>query len=248
MMNSVLFGNGYWGHIVKEKISDLTNLTMVIDSQSDIESFRGIDIAFVCSSTDSHYDIVSRCLSDGIKFIFCEKPFTGDYVKACELFDMADKFGADIFVDNVFLFRNEIASWSDITGTRFRFMWNKNGCNRREGIYNSLLYHDLYLLSKLSGTSEWRLVYSAGNGRDWYAEMENGDRKCSFRYDVGSRSSGKWIIIDGRVINLSLPTNDPLGECIVNFLDGKMDLEDNRRVTLSTLQMMNYIKEKTKSA
>jgi len=69
-MNSILFGNGYWANIVKEKIGRLTNLVAVVDSKSDID-IPDVDIAFVCSSTASHYDIIKRCLDKNIKYLFC---------------------------------------------------------------------------------------------------------------------------------------------------------------------------------
>jgi len=90
-MNSVLIGNGYWGTIIQSKIARLTNLIAVLDSSGDINAFSNIDIVFVCSSTNSHYEVVKKCLAADIKIIFCEKPFTGDYDKAIELYKIAEE-------------------------------------------------------------------------------------------------------------------------------------------------------------
>ena len=110
-MKTILIGNGYWGNIIKPKLEKYTDLIEVLDSKSDIDSIlsinNDIDMVFICVPTISHYDLVKKCIEHK-KNIFCEKPFTGDYEKAKELYEMADSFGVNIFVDNIFLYRKEL--------------------------------------------------------------------------------------------------------------------------------------------
>jgi len=126
MMNSILFGRGYWGGIVKEIIREETNLLFVVDSRTDLSALdvHDVDIAFVCSSTSSHYDVVKWCIDNGIN-IFCEKPFTGEYKKAKELYKMAEKGHVNIFVDNIFLYRNEIKDLGMRDMYTSWFLWDK---------------------------------------------------------------------------------------------------------------------------
>lgn len=254
MMNSILFGNGYWGKIVKEKIVRLTNLVAIVDSKTDVNILNKfankyiyslpypIDIAFVCSSTSSHYDIVKRCLDKNIKYIFCTKPFTGDYDKAKELFTIAEQKGISIFVDNLFLFREEIKNIEIKNVQSFIFHWEKPYKNDSENICDSLLYHDLYLLLKWGKSKKWKVIFFDMYDNSLYLYMINKYQQyCYFEYIINERKN-KWIVFDNSVINLSTTKQDVLKECIINMLQDNVDYDLNKKITLNTLKLLNYIK------
>lgn len=241
-MKSILFGNGYWGNIVKEKINKLTDLLLVVDSKTDGEMISEYlsfaDIVFICSSTSSHYDIVKRCLNSDIRHIFCTKPFTGSYDKAKELFDMAKQKGVNIFVDNLFLYRKEIMNIQLKNIQDIFFHWHKTAI--RENYFDSLLYHDLYLLLNWSKSDEWKASYVYDES--FYLKLENPYQTCRFRYLTGEKNE-KWITIDSYTIDLSYPENDPLQECITGMINGSINYNLSREVTLSTLKFMNSIQK-----
>jgi hypothetical protein len=245
MINSVLFGNGYWANIVKEKIVGLTNLVAVVDSKTDISILNksDIDIAFVCSSTSSHYDIVKRCLDKDIKYIFCTKPFTGEYKKAKELYGIAKQKNIRIFVDNLFLYRNEIINAKFKNVHNFFFYWEKPFLNDQENICNNLLYHDLYLLLKWSKSKKWKVSFFNMNKTNLFLSMTNGKQSCDFEYIILDNKE-KWIVLNGDSIDLSTTKEDPLNDCILKILQDKMDFEANKKVTLETLKLLDYIKNK----
>jgi predicted peroxiredoxin len=234
-MKSILFGNGYWAYIVKKKIIDLTDLVMTYDSKT-ITDIPHADIAFICSSTNSHYEVIKRCMDSGIKYLFCTKPFTGNYEKAKELFDIAERKGVNIFVDNLFLYRKEISNIQLKNVRDIFFHWHKP--DLREDYFNSLLYHDLYLLSKWSMSDKWKASYVFDES--FYLKLENPFQTCRFRYIIGKEHK-KWVDIDNYIIDLSYPENDPLQECIVKMINGSIDYQLSREVTLSTLKLMNNI-------
>lgn len=241
-MNSILFGNGYWGNIVKEKIIGLTNLTIVQRiTKTDILIPDNMDIAFVCCSTSSHYEVIKRCLDKGIKYLFCTKPFTGDYDKAKELFDIAKNKNINIFVDNLFLFRKEIMNIQIKEIDCISFNWNK--LSVRENLIDSLLYHDLYLLLKWSQSDEWKINYGGVYDNSLHLSLFNGYQNSFFRYDIGKENK-KWIVINDQVIDLTFPKHDPLKECIVNMFKNNIDYNLSREVTLNTLKLMNSIQKK----
>lgn len=246
-MNSVLFGKGYWGSIVKEKITGLTNLLLVVDSKTNGWTLSTnlclADIIFVCSSTMSHYDIVKECIQRDIKYIFCTKPFTGDYEKAKELYDLAKQKDVNIFVDNLFLFRKEIINIQSEYPQNISFIWaRKDGCVK-ENILDSLLYHDLYLLLKWSQSTKWEISYYAVYDNWLSLNMTNGFQECSFEYRI-SIINRKLITIDGYTIDLSYPKNDPLKECIVSMIEGNIDYDSNKKITLDALKLLGYIKKR----
>jgi hypothetical protein len=244
MMNSILFGKGYWASIVKEKIIGLTNLVAIIDSKTNIKIMDlDVDIAFICSSTSSHYDIVKRCLDNGIKYIFCTKPFTGDYNKAKELYSIAKQKDACIFVDNLFLYKEEIIKIQLKNIKNLFFYWEKCYLNDKENILDNLLYHDLYLLLKWSDSKEWKLISHTVHKDSVFLSMSNGIQNCDFEYGILDNKE-KWIVLDDYVIDLSSPKNDPLKECVINILQGNVDYALNENITLETLKLLEYIKNK----
>jgi hypothetical protein len=245
MINSVLFGNGYWANIVKGKIDGLTNLLLVVDSRTDLRllSECDIDVAFVCSSTSSHYEVVKWCIDAGVKSIFCEKPFTGDYKKATELLFLATSSGVAIFIDNVFLGRNEIAGFKHQHIRTLDFVWNCPSGVRNENLYDDLLYHDLYLLLKLSGVDQWEVKSGYVSNESLRLELGCCHRACTFVYNRNSPVREKLVVVDnGIVVDLSTPVNDPLHEYIVDFLQGNIDFVDNHDITLRSLNLLDDIK------
>jgi hypothetical protein len=245
MMNSILFGNGYWANIVKEKIVSLTNLVLIVDSKTDISIWNkiNVDIAFVCSSTSSHYDIVKKCLDNNIKYIFCTKPFTGDYKKAKELFSIANRKGINIFVDNLFLYRKEIIDIKLKNIQNFVFHWEKPHKINMESIYDSLLYHDLYLLLKWSKSKKWKVIFVDRYDDSLYLYMINEYyQTCYFEYNISGRKN-KWIIFGDFVVNLTTTKQDSLKECIIDMLQGDIDFDSNKKVTLDTLKLLNFIQK-----
>jgi len=238
-MNSILFGNGYWANIVKKKIIGLTNLVAVVDSNTSY-NLGNIDIAFICSSTDSHYHIIKDCLDSNIKYLFCTKPFTGNYDKAKELFDKATQKGISIFVDNLFLFRKEIMNIEARDMRNIHFYWEKT--NTRENLIDSLLYHDLYLLLKWSRSNKWEVTYKHISDNALLLFIDNHYQKCCFEYRIDCINE-KVIRIDDHTIYLSTPQNDPLNECITHILDDSIDYDLSKKVTLDTLRLMDNIKK-----
>jgi hypothetical protein len=243
-MKTLLIGNGYWGKIIKPKLSELTDLIYVADSKTNLDDFfsnHDIDFVFVCVNTDNHYQVVKKCI-EYKKNLMCEKPFTGDYEKALELYSLADEIGSNIYVNNIFLltevFNNiEIKDFKEI-----RFIWNKYDINFRENLYDSLLYHDIYMLMKLK-KSKWEIKDKKISENNLYLEMENLGSVSKFIYDRNYiLRKSKKIIIDDNVFDFLNNSNDSLYETIEKIVDNKIDYQENRRITLETLNLISKIK------
>ncbi len=240
-MKTLLIGNGYWGNIIKPKLKSLTDLIYVADSKSDINLIleNDIDFVFVCSSVNSHYDIVKKCI-DHNKNVFCEKPFTGNLNLAKELYKMADG-KIKIFVDNIFLYRTEFIGISKAQFNKIKFIWKKyDVCD--EDVVDRLVYHDLYLLITMTD-DKW--VVSKNNSEDGTIdiEMHNGNKTAEFKYNMNFNGKEKRIIIDGIKFDFSNPVNDPLTEIISKICNNEMDYESNKKLTLSTLKILDRLKK-----
>ncbi len=237
-MNSLLIGDGHWGGIIKPKLKQYTNLIYTANSKSNLrETLRSpnIETVFVCTPTDTHYEIVKLCLEENKK-VFCEKPFTGDYNLAKKLYSISN----DIFIDNLFLLRREYIDLRSNKFTDISFIWNKKDKNLKENLYNSLLYHDLYMLIEMTN-EQWEVTSSKVTSRRLSLELKNGSKTAHFKYDRDTTPKEKKIIIDGSVRDFSNPQNDPLKETILSMVDNSLNYESNRDITLKTLFLLNKI-------
>lgn len=240
-MKTLLIGNGYWGNIIKPKLQALTDLIGVADSKSDIDSLlkNEIDFVFVCSSVESHYNIVKKCIENN-KNVFCEKPFTGSLEKAKELYRLAEG-KVKIFVDNIFLYRSEFINMSQERFNTIKFIWKKyDTCS--ENILDRLMYHDIYMLIDMTD-DKW--IVSKNNSEDGTVdiEMNDGERTAKFKYNLNFNGKEKKVIVDGVIIDFNNPTNDPLMEIIEKICNDEIDYESNKKLTLSTLRILDKLRK-----
>jgi len=242
-MNTLLVGNGYWGNIIKQKLEKITNLIDILDSKSDLEYYLNnyeIDFVFVCSSTSSHYDIVKKCILYK-KNVFCEKPFTGDYNKAKELIELSKKNKTKIFIDNIFLYKNII--YKNINN-KIIFVWNKYDLNLRENLYDSLLYHDIYLLLMIYSNfniSEFIITKIKDTSTELVINL-SGDINIEFLINRNKDKKEKKIYIDDYVLDFDNYKTDTLKEIILKINNGDIDYEFNNNITLNTLNILNILK------
>jgi len=242
-MKTLLIGNGYWGSIVREKLKEHTQLLYIANSTDNIDDVLkkfDVDYVFVCTPTDTHYDIVKKCISHH-KNVFCEKPFTGDFIKANELYDMSEKNGVKLFVDNIFLYRGEYVNNSKKPLKNIKFIWNKYEDKFKENLFNTLLYHDLYLLLGLSN-NDWSVKDCNVLDDRLTLTLFDEDLKSEFNYDrTYLNGKEKKIIIDDVLIDFSNPLNDPLSEIINDLKNNNIEFNDNKKITLKTIKLLNKI-------
>jgi hypothetical protein len=244
-MKTLLIGNGYWGSIVQSKLIIQTDLLYVANSKDNIDDILNkfdVDYVFVCTPTDTHYEIVKKCLNHN-KNVFCEKPFTGDFNKAQELYEISEKNNVNIFVDNIFLYRNEYQNILNKEFTKIKFIWNKYEDTFNENLFNRLLYHDLYLLLDLSNNN-WEVNYCNVSEDKLFLSLFSGDLKSEFNYDrTYLNGKEKKIIIDDVLINFSNPLNDPLSEIIDDLKNNNIEFNNNKKITLNTIKLLNKIQK-----
>lgn len=242
-MKTLLIGNGYWGSIVQSKLITQTDLLYTANSKDNIDDILNkfdVDYVFVCTPTETHYDIVKKCLNHH-KNVFCEKPFTGDFDKATELFELSNKNNLNIFVDNIFLYRNEVIQTQNTSFTNIKFIWNKFENKFKESLFNTLLYHDLYLLLELSN-SNWSVKNCEIYNEKLSLELINENLSSKFIYNrIYDGKKEKKLILDDIVIDFSESSNDPLSEIINDLKNNNIDFNNNKKITLNTIKLLNKI-------
>jgi len=247
-MKTILIGNGYWGSIVQKKLKEHTQLLYVVNSKDNIDYIlekNDVDYVFVCTPTETHYDIVKKCISYN-KNVFCEKPFTGDLFKANELYDMAQKNDVKLFIDNIFLYRKEFLNLTKKPSSSIKFIWRKHEEIFKENLFNTLLYHDLYILLEMSKNNQWSVEHCNLSDEKLSITLVCENLKTEFIYDrtyLGNKE--KKIIIDDLVIDFSSPLNDPLSEIINDLKNNKINFEKNKKITIETIKLLNKIKNES---
>jgi predicted dehydrogenase len=229
-MRSGLIGYGYWGKIVHSKLNNC-----IINPPYD-----DVDWIFVTTPTNSHFNIVKEYLNKG-KNIFCEKPLTLSVEQTQELIDLSISVNKKLYVDNLFLLRNEIKYCNLFPKKVIEFNWYKNG-PFKDTIFNDLLYHDLYLLIYFLGVSFIEnLKINKNTHNQFKISFIYKDVLVKIEYNreyTGNKT--KIIKIDDYIIDLSTPTNDPLMESIQMCFENKIDYVKNHQMTLETTKLLTY--------
>ena len=120
-----IIGNGRWGNIINDNIKSMVQFTEP----------KSADWIIISTPNDLHYEQVSYWLAQK-KNVFCEKPLTLTEESAKELFDFADTMGVKLYVDDVFVWRDDYDIYSDVN----HFVWTKP--NQKDISYiDRLAYH-----------------------------------------------------------------------------------------------------------
>jgi len=228
-MKTGLIGYGYWGKIIDSK---LKNNTIV-------SPFDDVDWIFVATPPKTHYDIVKEYILKN-KNVFCEKPLTLDYKSSKELIDLANEKKVHLYIDNLFILRDEIKKLKLKSLNNIEFIWLKKG-PYNDTLVNDLLYHDLYLLIHLLGVGKITNVHyieKSDNILIFTFNYNNIKIKINYNRDWSDKKT-KIIKIDNNIIDLSVPQNDPLQESIDMCLNkNNIDFEYNHYLSLETIKLL----------
>jgi len=228
-MKTGIVGYGYWGKIIESKLDNpLINP----------ETYDDVNFLFVSTPPITHYNIVEKALLEG-KNVFCEKPLTLSYELSKELIELSYKQKVDLYIDNIFLQRNEIKDLKIIPKSSIQFYWVKMGPHK-DTLINDLLYHDLYILVHLLGEKDITHIEYIDQTEDvLMLEFNYGDIDVYVFYNRNFEGSkNKHIVIDGNLIDLSIPQNDSLKESIDKFLNKQIDLDKNHQISLYTNKLL----------
>lgn len=227
-MKTGLIGFGYWGKIINSKLKNNK-----INSELD-----DVDWVFIATPPKTHYDLVKEYI-EKYKNIFCEKPLTLDYESSLELITLSKEKNVNLYIDNIFLLRDEIKNINISPKHTIEFTWLKKG-PYKDTLINDLLYHDLYILIHLVRPQTINNIYYINKtDNKLVINFDYGDIKVKINYDRDwNYNKTKTIKIDNTVIDLSTPKNDPLQETIDLCLSNSIDLEYNHFLSLETIKLL----------
>lgn len=227
-MKTGLIGHGYWGKIIDSKLTN-NKIDLPLDDAEWI---------FVATPPKTHYSIVKEYLQKN-KNVFCEKPLTLDYNSSLELINLAKEKNVCLYVDNLFLLRNEIKNLKPQPIDNIEFTWLKKG-PYKDTLLNDLLYHDLYLLIHLVRPQHINNIYYIENSiNKLIMTFDYGNVKVKINYDRNwDGNKTKLININNKIIDLSNPNNDPLQESINLCFSQDIDFEYNHYLSLETIKLL----------
>ena len=230
-MKTGLVGKGYWGNIILSKLDDC----------SLIPPFKEAEWIFIATPPKNHYEYVKEYILQG-KNIFCEKPLTLDYPSAKELIELSKEKNVKLYINNLFLFRNEFKSIKSINFDQIESIWLKEG-PFKDTLFNDLLYHDLYMFISLMGVQKITNI-------NYYQNLPNllsldfmyGDVKIKIDYNrEWKRNKTKILKFGDQIIDFSYPKNDPLKEVINLCFQNKIDFNQNHTLSLETIKLLNIL-------
>jgi len=224
MIKVFIIGKGKFGSKIESVIKD------------DVEFVEPTKADWIIISTpnDLHYEQVEKWLSKR-KNVFCEKPLTLTTDTAEELFSLADFFNVKLYIDDVFLWHNNL----DVdTSEDVYFQWDKYG-SFNANIIDNLAYHHSYLWlgSEDFEVKEIYNQYYNSNGMLVTITLEDG-RTATFDYNILNKEYQHTI--NGFALN---PNNNPLQDMLLSVFKGKVNYEHNRNRTLNAIKLCELIKK-----
>ncbi len=253
MVNIGLIGTGYWGKMLQQRLERCGTVVFACsgrDAEEYISKIAGVDWVVVATPNQTHYGIVNACLSQRVN-VFCEKPLTANRTQSEELHRYAEKNGAALYVDDVFLFRDETKELAErVRGSQIRsmgFIYKKHG-SFKDTLFNNWAYHDLSILFHLFKNMNYTNLRFARNDTDRKEfAFSLGDMEITFSYDRLSDQKDRRILVDGKMIDYTHPTNDALEDMLTKVLSGEADFNGNKMMCMAVdeaLEALNAFEPK----
>jgi hypothetical protein len=291
MKKVAIIGIGKWGKKLITKFNSLSNIVYCCDNGdknnflwlkenfplinpltncSKVLADKDIEIIIIATPTITHYDLVKKALNHN-KNVFVEKPLSDSLEKSKELIEMSVKNRLNLFVDNVFLYRNEFIKLKEQIKKnkviKIIFNWEKYG-TFNDSILNNLVYHDIYLfldLFNLQNTNMKNLKIIECSKPIEKTRIDI----LKFKFDYNNvliegnynrvsefkKKSIKIFLENGEIIewvdnnlflnknSIELKENDALLDMISVFLNNNVDYNKNHFLALKTSTFLQNIRQ-----
>ena len=226
MVKVGLIGKGKWGKIIDKTINDLSlsddffNINFVEPEQADW--------VIISTPNDLHYEQVMTWLAAG-KNVFCEKPLTLSYESAIQLFEFADAMNCKLYVDDVFIWRDDYPIYDDMN----YFVWTKPA-QKDINFIDRLAYHHFMMWV---GDTDFDIKSIEGDCDDFKVELEDG-RTAMFKY--GFSSEPMHFVNETDLVSYG---GEPLKTMFQFLFSNAGDYELNRKMSLNAIRLSEKVKE-----
>jgi len=281
-MNIGLVGCGYWGKILLKNLIQLGYKNITICEKEDIDwsdvgqkfkvvkSYKDLkcETVFVVTPPEHHYEVCKYFLKKGVD-VFCEKPLTLDYITSLELYKEAEKAGANLFVDWVFVYNpcvralrkiiKERGAPKNIIANRLNYGPVRDTVSARWDLASHDVSIATYLLNKSPEKVTWvdfkrnsismqndstvGIISYGDTNLQINASWEYGkkDRLYSLEFADGFVywDDNDKSVIDG-FERIDIDNYSPLHKSIETFMQGEYDTKEQRKLTLETIRILEH--------
>ena len=204
------------------------------------------DAVFVVTPPETHYEICKYFLNKGTD-VFCEKPLTLSEKTSADLYAEAEKSGAKLFVDWVFMYNpcvkilkqivKDRGKPKNIIANRLNYGPVRNDVSAR---WVDWIDFKRNLNSAQNDSAVGIVNYQKTNLQvnvSW--EFGKKDRLYTLEFDDGFVywDDNDKTVIDG-FDQLSVPNDSPLHISITEFIEGTFNANQQKRVTLETIRTL----------
>jgi predicted dehydrogenase len=270
MKRVLLIGYGRFGKVLYEKCNTYGNVVAICKTRADdyhsLLARSDIDLVVIATPTATHVSIAKDALCSG-KDVFVEKPSSANPEEVKEVFALAEQQNKNVYVDDVFLWREEYQRLKDEAQkgriARVQFAFQKYG-TFDDTILNAHVYHDLYMLADLLGDKNITDLKTLsaddplekGRVDKLSFQCAYGDIAVEGNYDRASRERHKEMTLsfessntitwrDNTVIENDsvaiIPPHDALGEMIKAVLEDRVDYARNNVLALQATTLLHEI-------
>jgi hypothetical protein len=196
-----------------------------------------IDWVFIASPNLYHYEQATYFLNAGVN-VFLEKPATLSTASLEDLISIAKNNNVHLYVDDVFLFRNDIVLPKKLNSNE-NMSWSKTA-GKAGALLDRLTYHHLYLLKSITKDNSDITNIIIHHKKSKLIDF-------SFEYS-GSTIHAKYEdhAAVAHNIFLNIPIEPNAGIAIKNMLEqllsGKADFIHNNAMALWVLRQLNELK------
>ncbi|MDN3988245.1 FAD-dependent oxidoreductase [Zwartia vadi] len=197
-----------------------------------------VDWVFIASPNLYHYEQAKYFLSAGVN-VFLEKPPTLSILSLENLISTAKKNNTHLYIDDVFLFRNDIALPKNLK-SKENINWSKT-TGKSGALLDRLTYHHLYLLNRVTNDNsniDNIIVTSKKPALLDFTFKYSGTTICAKYEDYASLA--KHIFLD---IEIEPNTGMAIKAMLEYIFSGNANFYENNSTALWVLQQLTELKK-----
>ena len=214
MVKVGLIGKGKWGTKIFDAIKD----------EVEIVEPKLSDWVIISTPNDLHFEQVEYWLNKN-KNVFCEKPLCLDYKSAEYLYNTAFDNDVELYVDDVFIWRNEFYNVTN-------FRWGKDDTTN---YIDRFAYHHFYLWIRNKNIAIDEVIKKTDHS---FTIVLSDGKSANFDYTPSKLPVHK---IDERQVLTK--RDNPLKRMLLSVLSNSVHRNFNKSVTLNAIYLSQKVKE-----
>jgi hypothetical protein len=192
----------------------------------------------IASPNHTHFKITLKCLKENIN-VFCEKPLALSYKEAKYLYSIAQKKKLKLYCNDIENYKNKIKI-NNLKSNNY--IIRKKNSKNYSNILERLSYHDFTYLCKFLDKKKIKINIIDYSVSKISFVINYYKQKFFFEYDLNAK------IVEHKFNGLNLKNKkDYLNKMLISVINNKVNVSENKRVTLFSCYMIEKIRSKIKN-